>query len=195
MGQVGVNPRSLAYREHRSKEYLPHFRGDYLICRKCLVYKPQDEFYASSANKLRNGKNTICKSCEQERKRTYRRTHIIEDLDMQLRWLIWGCKSRVKHSKRGYKKYGTVEITIDYLKQIYSLQKGLCAISGIPMTYKLGGGRQPLNISVDRIDNNKGYIPGNIQLVCSHVNMMRGNLSSEDLLEFCRAIVKNLGEI
>ena len=41
------------------------------------------------------------------------------------------------------------DITKDYLKYLWDTQKGLCAISNIPMTYKYNNGRTPTNVSID----------------------------------------------
>lgn len=49
------------------------------------------------------------------------------------------------------------------------------------------------NASVDRINPGEDYSLSNIRLVCNHVNMMRSNLSDEQLIEFCKAIVENNG--
>jgi hypothetical protein len=47
-----------------------------------------------------------------------------------------------------------------------------CAVSGIPFTLagKTTGYRSPCRPSIDRIDAQKGYTPGNIRLVCVAVN-------------------------
>src|SRR5690606_29496555 len=103
-----------------------------------------------------------------------------------------GCKSRVKGStKKG--KYTGIEfsLTLDELLSKYYNQNGLCAISGIKMTYILGGGRKNKNISIDRIDSTKGYTNDNTQLVCSQVNMMKGDMTTEDLIYFCKEIINN----
>lgn len=57
------------------------------------------------------------------------------------------------------------------------------------MTTITGSGHLLLNASVDRINPGKDYTISNIRLVCSHVNMMRSNLTDAELLEFCKAIV------
>lgn len=58
-----------------------------------------------------------------------------------------------------------------------------------------GAGKYPYNASVDRINPGEDYSLSNIRLVCNHVNMMRSNLSDEQLIEFCKAIVENNGWI
>ena len=43
-------------------------------------------------------------------------------------------------------------------------------------------------ISLDRIDSTKGYIEGNIQFVCSWVNLAKGTYSNEMILEIFKEI-------
>ena len=75
--------------------------------------------------------------------------------------------------------------------KLWDTQHGKCAISGIDMTYIANCGRIPTNVSVDRIDSSKGYIKGNVQLVCMAVNQMKNDLDMQTLLTFCDAIVSN----
>ncbi len=47
------------------------------------------------------------------------------------------------------------------------------------------------NISVDRIDSNKGYTVDNIQLVCAIINRMKMNLSNDEFISLCDALASN----
>lgn len=82
-------------------------------------------------------------------------------------------------------------LTTEDLLDIWNKQKGLCALSGFPMTYIFGEGRQHTNISIDRIDNTKSYEKDNIRLVCTIVNTMRNTLDDSELITWCRRIVNN----
>lgn len=57
------------------------------------------------------------------------------------------------------------------------------------MTTIKGSGKFPNNASVDRIDPGKDYSIDNVRLVCNHVNMMRSNLSDNELLNYCKCII------
>ena len=87
---------------------------------------------------------------------------------------------------------GSIECDLDagFLKILLSEQSGLCAISGIPLTFIKGHGHIPTNASVDRIDATKGYAKGNIQLVAHQVNTMKSNLSLDQLIVWCKLILK-----
>ena len=55
------------------------------------------------------------------------------------------------------------DLDLSYLLDLYLLQDGKCAATGIVMTYRFGDLRC---MSIDRIDSTKDYFKGNVQLVC-----------------------------
>ena len=170
-----------------------HFdeRG-YLRCRTCGEYKPQTEFYYNKEEKHRNFRDAQCKECESKRHKKYRKnTPKRSDLEKHLAILVNGCKSRLNHSKSKSYRGITLEIDYKFLYELYQRQEGKCAISGLPMTYNVGAGRNHYNISIDRIDSTKGYTKDNVQLVCAQVNMMKAEMTMEELYIFCENIVDN----
>lgn len=60
-----------------------------------------------------------------------------------------------------------------------------CPILGVPIRQFQGAsGGRPNSPALDRVDNNKGYVPGNV-LVTSHLaNMMKSSATPEELLKF-----------
>ncbi len=80
-------------------------------------------------------------------------------------------------------------LSIPDLLNMFEAQKGMCAISGVSMTWGLAE-RSPNTISIDRIDSNIGYTLDNVQLVCFAVNLMKRDHSSDDFVNWCRSIVK-----
>lgn len=64
-----------------------------------------------------------------------------------------------------------------------------CPYLGIKLTRHVNGGRQESNASLDRIDNTKGYIKGNVQVISSKANFMKRNASIEELKTFARSIL------
>ena len=60
-----------------------------------------------------------------------------------------------------------------------------CPILGIKIEYGAGSdGNAPNHASLDRIDNTKGYIPGNVMIVSRLANAMKNEASFEQLQSF-----------
>jgi hypothetical protein len=70
-------------------------------------------------------------------------------------------------NKRGH---SSSEYTVDDLKDMYKKQHGRCAISGAPMKEKRND-NDPYNMSPERLDNKKGYVPGNVILICQFLQI------------------------
>lgn len=182
------------------KSYIKRYRTKYiqkdnlgnLYCYKCTLYKPVDEFDNSPQESdvfYREGKDKRCKCCKKDQYLKRRLTNRgRKDLNRLLLERWHGAKDRAKKNNL------EIDFDIEYLRSLWDKQNGKCAISGLEMTYEMFKGRVPTNISVDRIDSSKGYIKGNVQLVCMAVNQMKNELSLEDLLYFCDSIIKNINE-
>lgn len=85
----------------------------------------------------------------------------------------------------GDRRFG---LPIEYVMSLYHKQEGRCAVSSIPLTYTLGEGFIATNISIDRINNEEGYIEGNVQLVCRRINSMKSDMSMDEFINMCKTI-------
>lgn len=69
-----------------------------------------------------------------------------------------------------------------------------CALTGIEFTENYHKDRStflsPFNRSVDQIIPGEGYYRNNIQIICNITNSAKGEYTIEELLVFCRAMVK-----
>lgn len=87
-------------------------------------------------------------------------------------------------------------ITHEYLNQLLIQQNNKCAITGEELIFLHHESNGSCNVSslstgsVDRIDNTKGYIPGNVHWVCKDINFFRGNFSLNRFMELCNKIVE-----
>lgn len=81
------------------------------------------------------------------------------------------------------------ELDIQFLTELWDKQKGLCAISGLPMTYKAGEGKVNTNVSIDQIIPGMGYTKDNVQLVTYSANLMKGTLTMAELYTMCEQIL------
>lgn len=79
-----------------------------------------------------------------------------------------------------------VKINRDYIWSVYQKQKGVCALTGWPISFAKGG-----RASVDRIDSTKGYINGNIQIVDSRANKIKMNNTDKFFYKVCEAIARH----
>lgn len=166
-----------------------------LLCHKCMQYKSISEFHIDSRPKdklenegqyrilYRNGRKSFCKDCAKkvERERYIRR----DDKNklykyLQSKWL--GARDRAKRKELEF------TITKDDIINKYNEQKGKCALTGIDMTFEMYNNRTHTNISIDRIDSNKGYIIDNIQLVCMAVNQFKNDIPMDEFIFICKRV-------
>ena len=83
-------------------------------------------------------------------------------------------------------------LTREYLIESWYKQKGNCALTNIPLSHKWNNMN---TVSIDRIDSNKGYVIGNVQLVCKGINMMKNDASQQEVLDFIRLICQKANNI
>lgn len=176
-------------------------------CRDCKDILPASNFGSQSS--CRNGLGHKCRKCEYIR--LLKKKSNPHDLIMGL---YKGAKIRAKNgSTRPTKKQRPVvfepkpfDLTLEDWMDIYHKQEGMCAKSGIKMTYtytepssnenRTWSIINPYNISPDQIVAGKGYTKDNLQFVCVGVNFMKGKLDDEIFIEFIHKIhLKSLSAV
>ena len=65
-----------------------------------------------------------------------------------------------------------------------------CCYLGIELLYEPEQWREQHYFTVDRIDSTKGYVKGNIQVICRLANTMKNNATHEQLISFAQNILK-----
>lgn len=156
-------------------------------CKNCNITKKIEEFGIVTYKKGNSCIRNTCKECMKSLQRQ-RYNNIVENnigLSANKSVESWITKIVYKASTRNK----LFEIDKNYVISIFEKQNGKCAISGETLTFHKNN--LSTNISLDRIDSSKGYIEGNIQLVCAYVNIMKWNKSTDELLFWCNKIIHN----
>jgi hypothetical protein len=102
-------------------------------------------------------------------------------------WTEYIVKARDGADRRGIK----FEIDADYIEQLFKVQDGKCAISGLPLWID----RKYLNptASLDRRDSARGYVKGNVQWVHKVVNGMKLHHDESYFIAMCMQIAQHRG--
>ena len=98
------------------------------------------------------------------------------------------------HYRNIKKRNQIVDVSMDDLKNQWEKQNGICEFSGIKLILSSHTKIQKNPIysaSLDRIDNSKGYIKGNIRWVSRAINWMKNSMTDEMVNELITLIIKN----
>ena len=75
-------------------------------------------------------------------------------------------------------------LTLEYLKELWD-ENHVCCISGIELKpYKWNQKLTPYTPSLDRIDNTKGYVKGNVRYTTVMANYMRNTFTDTETKKF-----------
>lgn len=107
-------------------------------------------------------------------------------VEFTLKRLLNSAKERARVKNREF------SISIVDLKYVFK-----CPILGIPLDYSVGSKKKMVlnSPSLDRIDNTKGYIKGNIAIISLLANQMKSSATAEQLLTFSQNIQKYIGRL
>lgn len=157
---------------------------DRLTCRECKKKKPLSDFgkrYHSTGTYQRG--KALCSDCCRDRQ--------IKSIYKNPRNYLATRNSDMRQRAKKYNIELDDTIDVEFLFNLFEEQQGLCAISGLPMTWmheglaSNHGSRRGTNISIDRIDPEQGYLPENIRLVCDRVNKLKSSMVDGDLYFWC----------
>lgn len=83
-------------------------------------------------------------------------------------------------------------LELDDILQLHEDNCGKCVVTGITFTREHNTGMKaaPCQMSIDRIDSTKGYVQGNVQLVCWFYNMWKSQMTHDELF----ALIKHIPE-
>ncbi|HHZ6872722.1 TPA: hypothetical protein ACWLT0_003901 [Pseudomonas aeruginosa] len=86
---------------------------------------------------------------------------------------------RIKNKDFGFANEDALRL---YIEDLHQMQEGLCALTGIPMQLDRNCDDEELKCSLDRIDSNGHYAPGNLQLVCRFANRWKSDSENADFM-------------
>lgn len=86
------------------------------------------------------------------------------------------------------------DVSMEYLWELYILQNGKCALSGVDIIFSRLKEKVLGTASLDRIDSRIGYIIGNVQWVHKYCNKMKQNIHQKDFIGICVLIAKNFDD-
>ncbi len=93
--------------------------------------------------------------------------------------------------RQALKRSKEFNVSIEYLWELYEKQDRKCVLTGLFIVFGRNGHCNETSASLDRIDNNKGYIKGNVRWVLKDINMIRGNYNTDYFIELCNAVTDN----
>ena len=140
-------------------------------CKVCGEHKPQTDFYKLAPTKrakkdiLGVGRISRCRNCE-----------ISKYLNMDPRLkLLYAARKRAKQNGL------ECTITVDDI-----VIPEFCPALGIKLEARVGAGRSNRedigsSPSLDRIDNSKGYVPGNVAVISLRANMIKTDATAAEL--------------
>lgn len=103
----------------------------------------------------------------------------------EFRWYI---KNVIKNSKKRNQIY---DVNLEYLSEVWKKQNGICPFTKQKLELRTHSNKEkanPYSASLDRIDNSKGYIKGNVRFVCLMYNYARNNFSDDEVIDFCKKV-------
>lgn len=146
------------------------------FCNRCETEKAARDFWTDLSKKT--GYSTWCKSCHRSQKKEAYHT-----------WPGFIMRRIQLYRFRAKQLQVPFDLTIDFLKELWSLQSGCCAISGIPFEPGGFGKRHPFSPSLDRKDSDLGYTKENVQWVANIVNYGKNEWGEDAFLKMCSAVV------
>jgi hypothetical protein len=151
-------------------------------CRQCKRSKHFKEFRRAQSEL--DGRAPMCRECEQVAARVKAKISAMRRHVVNTAKRLWtSSRSRAKEDKLEH----TISVSDIVLPK-------LCPYLGVPLDYRhpiLRGSRRSFNSpSLDRIDNTKGYIPGNVQVISDLANRMKQDATIEQLIAFAHGVLR-----
>jgi len=146
--------------------------NDVKTCRVCGEVKLLSEFY---------DKRNDCKVCTIQAVAKSRIGYVpLHERSIQSRLKNLCTKAKLRTKEFSLTPYD--------LSIIWEKQEGRCAYTKLPL---LATANQFNTASLDRIDSSKGYVVGNVQLVCAAINKMKQEYTEDLFLLLSLLVAQN----
>lgn len=158
------------HRDHTRGGASGHRRVTKKSCNKCLLIKHLDEFPPDARSP--DGKQSRCRWCINSWMKDHYRSNP-----------VW---SMLRRAKARAKKIG---LPFDLTEQDITPLPVACPVFGKPLRISTHP-HDPWSYSIDRINNEKGYVTGNVAVMSSRANRLKndGTLQEfEDLIRWMKA--------
>lgn len=107
------------------------------------------------------------------------------DIDKKTKLRRQNIEYKYRSWKKGAEKRGIEwSLDIDYLKSL-PLK---CFYTNELLTFEV---KKINTISLDRVDNSKGYVVGNVVFCCWYINEMKSDYTLREFLQYCEIVFKN----
>lgn len=95
--------------------------------------------------------------------------------------------TRIRIAKTRAKKNGSAfDIDKAFILSLLINQDYKCAVTGLPLTRT--SDHVDYDLSIDRLDSERGYEKDNVVLVCNRANVMKNNMSLPMFVWWCKAV-------
>lgn len=145
-------------------------------CYHCQEFKSFDSFHKSRIRP--DGYHTECKLCKQTIDRASRNRHLAKRKARKKQYKIENPKMIILGHARARAKRCGFEYNLDHDSFEVPLT---CPILGIPIKLDNNNKEYDSSPSLDRIDNSKGYINGNVQVISMRANRLKADATPEEL--------------
>lgn len=160
-----------------------------LTCDECgkLYDKPIIEYNRN----IRLGRhNYCCRSCAMKGNKNNKKGNSVTLIPNNHKDEFTPFRYYFRNAKKRFKNFN---LTLEYLKEIWEQQNGICPYTGIKLqlaTYTTNHNNPIYTASLDRIDSSKGYEIDNVQFISTAINYMKNTMSHEDTLKLCEIIAE-----
>lgn len=104
--------------------------------------------------------------------------------------VVIGLSAKMSDSKkRAAKMEFDFNLSLDYLVELWFQQKGRCKLTDQILSFASGSreDKNPFGASIDRIDNSKGYVKGNVRLLSHWANNAKSTWDDECFEQFVKS--------